>query len=54
MITHYCRSLEDALKKAKLAAKESGYDYWGITLPNGKRGFAVHKNGNLVERYITK
>lgn len=52
MITHYCRTLEDALKKAKKAAKQPGYDYCGKTFQNGKRGFEVYKNGNTVERYI--
>ena len=32
IITHYCRSFEDALKKAKQVAKQPGYDYWGKTL----------------------
>ena len=52
MITHYCLTQEDALKQAKRAGKEPGCYYGGITLPNGKRGFAVYKNGKLVERYL--
>jgi len=52
MITHYCRTQEDALKQAKRAGKEPGCYYGGITLPNGKRGFAVYKNGKLVENYV--
>ena len=52
MITHYCQSLEEALKKAKQAGKQPGCEFWGITV-SGKKGFAVYKNGMLVERYST-
>jgi hypothetical protein len=54
MITHYCRSLEDALKKAKLAGKQPGCEYMGIILHTGKKGFAVYKNGKLMERYVAR
>lgn len=53
MITHYWQTLEDALKKAKQAGKQPGCEFWGITV-SGKKGFAVYKNGTLVERYIKK
>jgi len=51
MITHYCRTQEDALKQAKQAGKQPGCYFGGITFPNGRKGFAVYKNGTLVERY---
>lgn len=51
-ITHYCRTQEDALRKAKQVAKQPGYYYYGTTLADGRKGFAVYKNGNLVERYL--
>lgn len=54
IITHYCRTQEDALKRAKQVAKQPGYDFRGITLPDGRRGFEVYKNGNLVERYVAR
>lgn len=54
IITHYCRTREDALTQAKKAAKQPGYDYWGKTFPNGRKGFEVYKNGNTVERYIAR
>ena len=44
---------EEALKKAKQAGKQPGCEFWGITI-SGKKGFAVYKNGTLVERYIKK
>ncbi len=52
IITHYCRTQEDALKRAKQAGKQLGCYYGGITLPNGRKGFAVYKNGKMVERYL--
>ena len=42
------------MKQAKKAAKKPGYDYWGKTFPNGRRGFEVYKNGKLVERYVAR
>lgn len=54
IITHYCRTQEDALRRAKQVAKQPGYDFWGITMPNGKRGFVIYKKGIMVERYVQK
>lgn len=54
IITHYCRTPEDAFKRAKQAGKQPGYDYRGFTLPDGRRGFKVFKNGNLVEMYVER
>ena len=51
IITHYCQTPEEALKKAKLAGKQPGCEFWGITV-SGRKGFAVYKNGTLVERYV--
>ncbi len=53
MIIHYCRTQEDALKRAKQVAKQPGYYYYGTTMPDGRRGFVVYKNGNQVEQYLT-
>lgn len=36
MITHYCQTLEEALKKAKQAGKQPGCEFWGITLSGQK------------------
>ena len=51
MVTYYCISLEEALRRAKAAGKRPGCYYGGITLPSGKRGFAVYREGKVVERY---
>ena len=48
MTTYYYRTLEDALKKAKAAGKQPGCWYGGIVL---RRGFAVYKEGKVVEQY---
>ena len=51
MVTYYCISLEEALRRAKAAGKRPGCYYGGITLPSGKRGFAVYREGKVVDRY---
>ena len=51
MTTFYYKTLEDALKKAKAAGKRPGYWYGGIVLRSGRRGFAVYKEGKVVEQY---
>lgn len=54
MVTYYCISLEEALRRAKKAGKRPGCYYGGITLPSGKRGFAVYRDGKVVERYSVR
>ena len=51
MVTYYCISLEEALRRAKIAGKQPGCYYGGITLRNGKKGFAVYRDGKEFERY---
>ena len=51
MTTYYCNSLEEALKRAKAAGKRPGCRYCGIVLKNGKRGFAIYKEGEVIEQY---
>ena len=51
MTTFYGHSLEEALRKAKAAGKKPGCRYCGIILKNGKRGFAVYKEGKVIEQY---
>lgn len=40
-----------ALRRAKAAGKRPGRYFGGITLPSGKRAFAVYEGGEIVERY---
>jgi len=54
MVTYYCRSLEDALKKAKVAGKEPGCHLGGIVLPGGRRGFAIYREGKVIAQYTGK
>ena len=51
MTTYYRHSLEEALKRAKVAGKRPGCFYGGITLKSGKRGFAIYREGKVIEQY---
>jgi hypothetical protein len=51
MVTYYFKNPEDALKRAKAAGKKPGCWYGGITLRSGKRGWAIYKDGKIVELY---
>ena len=51
MVTYYCISFEEALRRAKNAGKQPGCYYGGITLRSGKKGFAVYREGKVIERY---
>lgn len=51
MVTYYCISFEEALRRAKLVRKKPGCYYGGITLRSGKKGFAVYREGKVVEQY---
>lgn len=51
MTTYYFKNPEEALKWAKAAGKKPGYWYGGITLRSGKKGWAVYKDGKVVEMY---
>ena len=49
--TYYFKNPEDALKRAKAAGRRPGCWWGGITLPSGKRGWAIYKDGKVVEMY---
>ena len=51
MRTYYFRNPEEALKRAKAAGKQPGCWYGGITLPSGRKGWAIYRDGKVVERY---
>ena len=51
MVTYFCISLEEALRRAKIAGKKPGCYYGGITMPSGKKGFAIYRDGKVVEKY---
>ena len=51
MTTYYFKDPEEALKRVKAAAKRPGYHHGGITLPSGKKGWALHRDGKVVEMY---
>ena len=51
LTTYYFNDPEEALRRAKAAGKRPGCYFGGITLPSGKRGFAVYKDGKIVTQY---
>ena len=51
MTTYYFRNPEEALKRAKAAGKRPGCWYGGITFSSGKKGWAIYRDGKVVERY---
>ena len=51
MTIYYCQNLEDALRRAKAAGKRPGCRYGGIVLRSGKKGFAIYREGKVVEQY---
>ena len=51
MTTYYYSTIEEALRQARLSARRPGRHYGGITLPSGRRGFAVYEGTTVVERY---
>ena len=46
------RFADEALRRAKIAGKQPGCYYGGITLRSGKKGFAVYREGKVVEQYF--
>ena len=54
MTIYYCISLEEALRRAKKAGKQPGCWYGGTILRSGRRGFAVYKDGKVIEQYTAK
>lgn len=49
--TYYFKNPEDALKRARIAGKQPGCWYGGITLPSGKKGWAIYKGSKVIELY---
>ena len=51
MTTYYCHTLEEALIRAKKAGKKPGCHFGGIVLKSGKKGFAIYREGKVIEQY---
>ena len=51
MTTYYCHTLEEALRRAKAAGKRPGCHFGGIVLRSGKKGFAIYREGKVIEQY---
>ena len=56
MTTYYCSTIEEALRRVKRAVKVvyPGCYFGGITLRSGRRGFAIYREGKVVEQYTAK
>ena len=56
MTTYYCSTIEEALRRVKSAVKVAypGCYFGGITLRSGRRGFAIYREGKVVEQYTAK
>ena len=53
MTTYYCPNMEGVLRRVKRAVKVAypGCYFGGITLRSGRRGFAIYREGKVVEQY---
>ena len=53
MTTYYCSTIEEALRRVKRAVKVAypGCYFGGITLRSGRRGFAIYREGKVIEQY---
>ena len=53
MTTYYCTTIEEALRRVKRAVKVAypGCYFGGITLRSGRRGFAIYREGKVIEQY---
>ena len=53
MTTYYCITIEEALRRVKRAVKVAypGCYFGGVTLRSGRRGFAVYREGKVIEQY---
>lgn len=53
MTTYYCATIEEALRRVKRAVKVAYPDcyFGGVTLRSGRRGFAVYREGKVIEQY---
>ena len=51
MTTYYFKNPEDALKRARKAGKQPGCWYGGISLPSGKKGWAIYQGSKIIAQY---
>ncbi|MBR2212745.1 MAG: hypothetical protein IJ896_15085 [Fibrobacter sp.] len=53
MTIYYCATIEEALRRVKRAVKVAYPDcyFGGVTLRSGRRGFAVYREGKVIEQY---
>ena len=51
---HYCNDKEEMLRRVKAITKKCGCYYSGFVLPDGRRGFEIHRDGKVEEKYIAR
>jgi len=51
LTTYNFNDPEESLRRATAAGRRPSHYFGGITLPSGKRGFAVYKDGKIVTQY---
>jgi hypothetical protein len=53
MTTYYCTTIEEALRRVKRAVKVvyPGCYFGGITFRYGRRGFAIYREGKVIEQH---
>lgn len=54
MRIHYCVDKEDMLRRVKAISRKGGCYYSRFVLPDGRRGFDIHRDGKVVDKYIAK
>lgn len=52
MTTYYFKDPEEALKQVRLAGKRPGCRYGGITLRNGKKGWAYLLHNRVEKPFL--
>lgn len=54
MRIYYCADKEDMLRRVKAISRKGGCYFSGFVLPDGRRGFEIHRDGKVEEKFIAK
>lgn len=54
MRIYYCADKEEMLRRVKTISRKGGCYFSGFVLPDGKRGFEIHRDGKVEEKFIAK
>ena len=53
MKIYYFRDKEQMLRTVKSVTRQGGCYCTGFTLPNGRHGFEIHRNGKVEAKYLS-